>query len=85
MVAITLHVIENYPDQSTLVSAIINGWRTAGGFSVGYFQPPWIAKDGTAVVFGVQAAVLVGMLILTVSPMIFLGRRKAKLQPGWNE
>ena len=72
---ITSYALEKYPERSTLVSAIINGWRTAGGFSVGYFQPPWITKDGIAVVFGVQAAVLVGTLFLTVPPVIYWGRK----------
>ncbi|RMZ83598.1 hypothetical protein DV738_g962, partial [Chaetothyriales sp. CBS 135597] len=57
-VAITAYALEKYPDQSTVVSAIINMWRTCGGFSVGYFQPSWIAKNGVAAVFATQAGVV---------------------------
>lgn len=58
------------------MSAIINGWRTASGFSVGYFQPSWIARNGVAVVFGTQAAVVVAVLVLTITPVILVERRK---------
>lgn len=42
-----------------------------------YFQPPWIAKNGVAVVFGVQAAVVATAAILLIIPVILIGRRKA--------
>ncbi|EDP50798.1 MFS transporter, putative [Aspergillus fumigatus A1163] len=77
-VSITAYNLEKYPDQSTVVSAIINAWRTASGFSVGYFQPSWIAKDGTAAVFGTQVAVVVAVLILTITPVIVIEGRKVK-------
>ncbi|PKX92340.1 putative MFS transporter [Aspergillus novofumigatus IBT 16806] len=77
-VSITAYNLEKYPDQSTVVSAIINAWRTASGFSVGYFQPSWIAKDGTAAVFGTQVAVVVAVLILTITPVIVIEGRKPK-------
>jgi len=78
-VAITAFALEKYPDLATAVSAIINMWRTCGGFSVGYFQPEWIARDGAGVVFGVQAAVVSVSIVLFVTPVILLGRRKAAL------
>ncbi|RHZ70725.1 hypothetical protein CDV55_106914 [Aspergillus turcosus] len=77
-VSITAYNLERYPDQSTVVSAIINAWRTASGFSVGYFQPCWIAKDGIAAVFGTQAAVVIAVLIFTITPVIIIEGRKAK-------
>ncbi|RAH86727.1 hypothetical protein BO86DRAFT_394526 [Aspergillus japonicus CBS 114.51] len=76
-VSITSYALEKYPEQSTVVSAIINAWRTASGFSVGYFQPAWIQRDGVAAVFGTQAAVVVANMILTITPVIVMGRRKA--------
>ncbi|KAL4983010.1 major facilitator superfamily domain-containing protein [Aspergillus falconensis] len=71
-VSITSYALEKYPDQSTVVSAIINAWRTASGFSVGYFQPAWIAKNGLAAVFATQAGVVVvvAVLVLTITPVI---------------
>ncbi|GIC90468.1 putative MFS transporter [Aspergillus udagawae] len=81
-VSITAYNLEKYPDQSTVVPAIINAWRTASGFSVGYFQPSWIVKDGTAAVFGTQVAVVVAVLILTITPVIVIEGRKAKPTMG---
>ena len=75
--AITAFALEKYPNQAAVVSAIINMWRTCGGFSVGYFQPSWIAKDGVAAVFATQAAVLVVCVILLIGSAIWLGRRAA--------
>jgi len=76
-VAITAFALEKYPTHATIVSAIINMWRTCGGFSVGYFQPAWIARDGTGVVFGIQAVVVSVSIVLFITPVILLGRRKA--------
>ncbi|KAL2871901.1 putative MFS transporter [Aspergillus lucknowensis] len=77
-VSITAYALEKYPDQSTVVSAIINGWRTASGFSVGYFQPSWIVRNGFAAVFATQAAVVVTVLVLTITPVIVIEGRKAR-------
>ncbi len=75
--AITAFVLEKYPDHSTGVSAIINMWRTCGGFSVGYYQPAWIARNGVGVVFGIQAAVVSASIIITIIPVLVLGKRCA--------
>ncbi|KAL1981134.1 hypothetical protein VTN96DRAFT_3021 [Rasamsonia emersonii] len=77
-VAITAYALEKYPQYSTTVSAIINMWRTCGGFSVAYFQASWIARDGVGVVFGVQAAVVVAGIILTIVPVLLMQRRRRK-------
>ncbi|KAI9038119.1 putative MFS transporter [Aspergillus affinis] len=76
--SITAYALEKYPDQSTVVSAIINAWRTASGFSVGYFQPAWIARNGIAAVFGTQIAVVVAVLVLTITPVIVFGKRQVR-------
>jgi hypothetical protein len=76
--AITAFALEKYPTHATVVSAIINGWRTTGGFSVSYFQPPWIKKNGIAAVFGTQAAVVGACVILLITPVILMGRKKAR-------
>ncbi|KAK5189460.1 hypothetical protein LTR96_010136 [Exophiala xenobiotica] len=77
-VAITAFALEKYPNQAAVVSAIINMWRTCGGFAVGYFQPSWIARDGVAAVFGTQAAVVAVCVILLIGSAILLGRRAAQ-------
>lgn len=51
-------------------------WRTCGGFSVGYFQPSWIARDGAGVVFGIQAAIVATCIVLTIVPVIVSQRGK---------
>jgi hypothetical protein len=76
--SITSYALDKYPDQSTVVSAIINGWRTASGFSVGYFQPTWIAKNGLAAVFATQAGVVVAVLVLTITPVIVIEGKRAR-------
>ncbi|KIW21288.1 hypothetical protein PV08_01868 [Exophiala spinifera] len=77
MVAITAFALDKYPTHAAVVSAIINMWRTCGGFSVGYFQPSWITKDGLAAVFATQAAVVAVCAVLFIGPAIWLGRRAA--------
>lgn len=76
--AITAYALEKFPSHSTTVSAILNMWRTCGGFSVGYFQASWIARNGVGVVFGVQAAVVVAGAVLCIVPIFAFSRRK-----GW--
>ncbi|KAJ5622782.1 hypothetical protein N7490_011387 [Penicillium lividum] len=75
IVAITAYALEKYPNQATCVSAILNMWRTCGGFSVGYFQPAWIARNGLGVVFGIQAAIVIVAIILTITPIFILGTK----------
>lgn len=82
IVAITAFALEKYPGYATIVSAIINMWRTCGGFSVGYFQPSWIARSGVGVVFGLQAVVVSVCIVLFITPVIWLGKREATRRTG---
>ncbi|KAJ6100478.1 hypothetical protein N7499_000108 [Penicillium canescens] len=79
IVAISAYALEKYPEQSTCVSAILNMWRTCGGFAVGYFQPAWIERNGLGLVFGIQAAVVCVAIVLTITP-VFLWERKRRMQ-----
>jgi len=74
-VAITAFALELLPDDSTSVSAIINMWRTCGGFAVSYFQAAWITKDGVGVVFGIQAVVVSVVIVITIVPVLLMGRK----------
>jgi hypothetical protein len=74
--AITAYALEKYPDQSTCVSAILNMWRTCGGFAVGYFQPEWIVRNGLGLVFGIQAIVVCTAVVLTITPVLLVERRR---------
>jgi len=80
--AITAYALEKYPDQSTCVSAILNMWRTCGGFAVGYFQPEWIVRNGLGVVFGIQAIVVCTAVVLTITPVLLVERRKQSQASG---
>lgn len=58
------------------MSAILNMWRTCGGFAVGYFQPTWIERNGLGLVFGIQAAVVCVAIVLTITPVLVMERRR---------
>lgn len=80
IVTITAYALEKYPSQSTCVSAILNMWRTCGGFAVGYFQPAWIQKNGLGLVFGIQAIVVSVSVILVIVPVLLRERRKSGVE-----
>lgn len=82
IVAITAYALEKYPDQSTCVSAILNMWRTCGGFAVGYFQPEWIVRNGIGLVFGIQAIVVCTAVVLTITPVLLHERHKQPQASG---
>ncbi|KAJ5112931.1 hypothetical protein N7456_001465 [Penicillium angulare] len=79
IVTITSYALAKYPEKSTCVSAILNMWRTCGGFAVGYFQPAWIVRNGLGLVFGIQAIVVCVAIILTITPVIIWGRRRSQV------
>ncbi|KAJ5129166.1 uncharacterized protein N7515_005205 [Penicillium bovifimosum] len=79
VVAISSYALETFPQQATCVSAILNMWRTCGGFAVGYFQPAWIQRNGTGLVFGTQAAILCTAVVLTITPVLVWERRRSRM------
>lgn len=76
--AITAFALEKYSTHSSVVSAIINMWRTCGGFAVSYFQASWIQKDGVVAVFATQAAIVGVTAVLLVGTVIWMGRKEAE-------
>ncbi|KAF2089799.1 MFS general substrate transporter [Saccharata proteae CBS 121410] len=58
MTAISAYVLDCFPHHAALASAWMNFWRVIGGFSVVYFQLKWVERNGPAVSFGCQAAVI---------------------------
>lgn len=74
--ATSAYALEKYPDNSTAVAAILNAWRVGGGFSVAYFQPAWLAKNGAAAVFSTQAGIVAVSSLLFILPVIMMGRRQ---------
>lgn len=64
--AISTYLLDVMPEKASLTAAWILQARVLGGFTVTYFQMPWVTRDGSAVTFGVQAAIIVaaGLSIL---------------------
>ena len=71
-VAITAYSLDCFLRNPAEVAAWLNLARTIGGFSIGYFQQPWGAKDGYDISFGVQAA------IAAISPRYPFGRARSE-------
>jgi hypothetical protein len=51
---------------------------TIGGFTVTYFQLKWVARDGPAVVFGVQGALVGAVIVAIIVTLIFGEKWRAK-------
>ncbi|KAF7794090.1 hypothetical protein EIP86_005220 [Pleurotus ostreatoroseus] len=56
------------------ISALVNLFRTLGGFAVAYFQVPWATKHGALQTFGCEAAIVAGMFVLIVPALQVMGR-----------
>ncbi|KZT10560.1 MFS general substrate transporter [Laetiporus sulphureus 93-53] len=65
-VAVYAYCNDCFPDRQGEVSALVNLYRTLGGFSVAYFQVPWATKYGALQTFGVEAAVVAALFLLVV-------------------
>ncbi len=65
-VAITAYLLDSYPSASTEVAGFLNFARVIAGFTVGYFQAPWGAKDGYGLSFGIQA-IIVAVAVLIIA------------------
>ena len=55
-------------------SALVNLFRTLGGFSVAYFQVPWASKHGSLQTFGCEAAIVTGLFLLIIPALQYNGR-----------
>ena len=76
-VATIAFVLDCYPTASGEVSALINMARVSAGFSCGYFEPDWTAKQGYGLAFGLQGVVVVAALVLVVVKQGYGPRRSA--------
>ncbi|KAJ7429192.1 MFS general substrate transporter [Mycena latifolia] len=72
-VAVYAYCSDCFPKHQGEVSALINLARVLGGFSVAYFQIPWALKNGALQVYGVEAAMVVGIFLLVVPPLQLKG------------
>ncbi|KAH9950835.1 MFS general substrate transporter [Amylocystis lapponica] len=66
---------DSFPGRSGEVSALINVTRTLGGFAVAYFQVPWATQNGALQTFGVEAAVVAALFLLTVPALQLRGAK----------
>ncbi|KAI0031949.1 MFS general substrate transporter [Vararia minispora EC-137] len=55
-----------FPKNQGEISALLNLFRTLGGFAVAYFQVPWASKNGALQTFGCEAAIVAGLFLLVV-------------------
>ncbi|KAJ7231166.1 MFS general substrate transporter [Mycena haematopus] len=77
-VAVYAYCNDAFPKHQGEVSALINLFRTLGGFAVAYFQVPWATKHGALQVFGVEAAIVTGLFLIVVPTVQVKGRALRK-------
>jgi hypothetical protein len=56
--AISAYFLDVMPQHAALTSAWLNAFRTVGGFTVVWFDVQWVQRNGPAIVFGSQAAIV---------------------------
>ncbi|GBE86871.1 hypothetical protein SCP_1001130 [Sparassis crispa] len=72
-VAVYAYCNDCFPSRQGEVSACVNLARTLGGFSVAYFQVPWVTQHGALQAFGVEAAVVTALFLLVVPALQIKG------------
>ncbi|KAK5468048.1 hypothetical protein LTS15_001021 [Exophiala xenobiotica] len=77
-VAITAYGLDVFPHHGVEAAAIINMFRTSGGFIVNYFQVDWALKSGGVVSFGTEAGIVAAAFLLVVAVQIFGSKSRAK-------
>ncbi|KIP06311.1 hypothetical protein PHLGIDRAFT_465509 [Phlebiopsis gigantea 11061_1 CR5-6] len=65
-VAIYAYANDCFPTMQGEISALVNLFRTLGGFSVAYFQVPWANRNGALQTFGVEGAIVAALFLLIV-------------------
>ncbi|KAJ3525710.1 hypothetical protein NM688_g8364 [Phlebia brevispora] len=73
-VAVYAYVNDCFPRLQGEISALVNLFRTLGGFAVAYFQVIWATKNGAIQTFGCEAAIVTGLFILIVPALQLTGR-----------
>lgn len=72
-VAVYAYVNDCFPTLQGEISALVNLFRTLGGFSVAYFQVPWASKHGALQTFGVEAAIVAALFLLIIPALQLKG------------
>ncbi|KAF8582553.1 MFS general substrate transporter [Ramaria rubella] len=73
-VAIYAYANDCFPRHQGEISALINLFRTLGGFAVAFFQVPWATKNGALQTFGCEAAIVAGLFVLLIPLLQYKGR-----------
>ncbi|KAJ9502160.1 hypothetical protein H2202_002224 [Exophiala xenobiotica] len=77
-VAITAYGLDIFPHHGVEAAAIINMFRTSGGFIVNYFQVDWALKSGGVVSFGTEAGIVAAAFLLVVAVQLLGSKSRAK-------
>lgn len=86
MVAVSAYLLDCLPRHAALTGAWLNFGRVVGGFSVAYFQMPWVHRNGPALSFGCQAIVIVGAALVVAATQIWGRRWRSRFPaPGGGE
>jgi len=72
-VAVYAYAYNCFPRHQGEISALLNLFRTLGGFAVTYFQVPWASKHGALQTFGGEAAIVGGLFVLVVPLVQYKG------------
>lgn len=80
-VAVTAYALDTYPTAASELGGWINFARTFGGFSIGYFQSPWLQRFGADVSFGTQSAIVA----VAAVPIVVLQLYGHKLRTRFGE
>ncbi|KXX76302.1 Polyamine transporter 3 [Madurella mycetomatis] len=83
MTAVSAYLLDCLPHHANITGAWLNCGRVVGGFSVAYFQMPWVHRNGPALSFGCQAVVIVGAAFAIVATQVWGRQWRAKFpMPG---
>ena len=77
--AVNSYLLDAYPEGSGEVGAWVCFGRVFGGFMATYINIPWVQKKGPAKVFGIQAGITVGAVLIIVVLQVF-GKRLRQAQ-----
>ncbi|KAF5020983.1 hypothetical protein F66182_6995 [Fusarium sp. NRRL 66182] len=77
-VSVTAYGLDSYPTVPAELGGWINFARTVGGFSIGYYQEPWLERVGADASFGTQAAIVALSVIPIEIIRIYGGRLRRK-------
>lgn len=62
-----------FPDYGVEAAAIINIFRSSGGFIVNYFQVEWATSAGPVTAFGIEAGIVSAAFLLVLGVQV-MGR-----------